>query len=397
MCVQLMHVMMDRNRDSKIDAWALGVAATHGLASIVQHVLDASCAVSATDVHRALLKCSSNGHVDTARRLLHRMPADADDADDDADAANDATATIACAFRVACTAGHAPVVRLLLQDARTDPCERDNEALWRASRHNHVHVVDALLCDGRADPGAVRGRHSPLVIACREGCADVVERLLRDARVDPAVRDFFVYAFERTRTADVVRLLIRDGRADPTIRQNGAIRWAAENAQLDNVDLLLRDARVVLTPRLLGDLAVQLHPSADWDRHLVTMMSGALDDDAAAAALARHTFRDDDHVFVNEVPDRWPDATGVKKTTLRRRVLRRRRECLDTLRWLWRGRGRGVCRGTVCRDVVDTFVRAYTLGSARRSTERDRDHEQTRNACVRTRSSSSHVATRPNQ
>lgn len=90
--------------------------------------------------------------------------------------------------------GHAPVLKLLLEDGRADPTVDDNTPMKIAVMHGFVSVLDALLMDGRADPTA----DDNLLIrsAVRRGKqSDVVKALMRDHRVRKGVfQDKVLYA-----------------------------------------------------------------------------------------------------------------------------------------------------------------------------------------------------------
>jgi len=45
--------------------------------------------------------------------------------------------------------GNTEVVKLLLQDTRVNPADRDNRALKRAARYNRLDIVKLLLADFR--------------------------------------------------------------------------------------------------------------------------------------------------------------------------------------------------------------------------------------------------------
>ena len=51
----------------------------------------------------------------------------------------------------ACKYNHIDIVKLLLQDTRVDPSDRDNYAIRRTSEKGHVEVVKLLLQDPRVD------------------------------------------------------------------------------------------------------------------------------------------------------------------------------------------------------------------------------------------------------
>jgi hypothetical protein len=108
--------------------------------------------------------------------------------------------------------GHLVVVDRLLRDERVDPSADDNCAIGWASSNGHIAVVERLLQDRRIDPSATD--NYAVGWAASNGHLAVVERLLQDERVDPSGDDNF------------------------------AVRCAAENGHLAVVDRLLQDERV---------------------------------------------------------------------------------------------------------------------------------------------------------
>jgi hypothetical protein len=59
------------------------------------------------------------------------------------------------AISLAIDHGHVEVVRLLLNDARVDPSDINNEAIRLASQNGHVEVVKLILNDPRVDPSDI--------------------------------------------------------------------------------------------------------------------------------------------------------------------------------------------------------------------------------------------------
>ena len=78
-----------------------------------------------------------------------------------------------------------------------------------------------------------------LIKAAQNGHLDIVERLLKDPRVDPADydNDAIRWAAENGHI-DVVERLLKDPRVNPADDDNYAIRWAAHNGHLDVFNLL---------------------------------------------------------------------------------------------------------------------------------------------------------------
>ena len=84
--------------------------------------------------------------------------------------------------------GHADCVRVMLADARVDPCLSDDQggdALMCAAGNNRAAVVDMLLEDGRADPNRLdQMGFTALMGAVGSGSVGAVQSLLRDPRTD---------------------------------------------------------------------------------------------------------------------------------------------------------------------------------------------------------------------
>jgi hypothetical protein len=75
-------------------------------------------------------------------------------------------------------------VKLLLQDKRVNPSDRENYAVRAASENGHVDVVKLLLQDKRVNPAA--WENYAACNASEYGHCDVLELLLADPRVDGA-------------------------------------------------------------------------------------------------------------------------------------------------------------------------------------------------------------------
>jgi len=129
--------------------------------------------------------------------------------------------------------GQLDVVELLLRDARVDPTEDDQYAIRWASFHGHVAVVDRLLRDARVDPSA--DEQFGLRLACLSGDVAVLDRLLSDARVDPSAKNQY------------------------------AIRWASRKGHLAVVERLLRDERVANDMCALYDCMVTARDGQYYD------------------------------------------------------------------------------------------------------------------------------------
>jgi len=152
-------------------------------------------------------------------------------------------ASMQYAIREASQSGHAPIVELLLRDARVDPAVNDQLAIAEASRHGHVAVVNLLLRDARIDPSGTR--QYAIRAASTNGHLAVVERLLSDGRVDPsAEHQCALRGASLNGHIEVVQRLLSDARVDPSAANQAAIRVASVKGHAPIVERLLRDGRV---------------------------------------------------------------------------------------------------------------------------------------------------------
>lgn len=82
--------------------------------------------------------------------------------------------------------GKVKVVERLLKDPRVDPTTKNNFAICTASHFGHLPVVERLLLDPRVDPSA--NDNYAIDIAFTNGHLPVIERLLKDPRFGPPKR-----------------------------------------------------------------------------------------------------------------------------------------------------------------------------------------------------------------
>ena len=137
----------------------------------------------------------------------------------------------------AAESGHLVIVELLLRDSRANPGAFNNFAVRVAADCGHLEVIRALLQDPRVNPGDVD--NAALNAASSFGHLEVVRLLLSDPRVDPGSQESFSLALAaRYGHLEVVRLLLEDSRVDPGIANNGPLRKAAEYGHLEVVRLL---------------------------------------------------------------------------------------------------------------------------------------------------------------
>ena len=151
--------------------------------------------------------------------------------------------------------GNADLVeRMLRCERKLDPASDKNVALQCASIVGDLEIVQVLMKDARVTGPGISEAFSA---ACKHGHVDVVEFLLQDARIDPAanVNEAFQSAVWAGQV-EVVRLLVRDSRVDPTVWQNMPIYIASWRDYDDIVQLLLTYPRVTEALRLSGALEV---------------------------------------------------------------------------------------------------------------------------------------------
>ncbi|MBU6446489.1 MAG: hypothetical protein KGQ49_03720 [Verrucomicrobia bacterium] len=115
---------------------------------------------------------------------------------------------------LAASNGHADIVELI--SLKMDPSVRDNQALTHAG---NAAVARVLLADRRVNPNRGAGA-PPIVMASAHGRRDVVEALLADPRVHPAILmgAALVWAHSRDHLG-IEQLLLSDTRVNPNCRE----------------------------------------------------------------------------------------------------------------------------------------------------------------------------------
>jgi hypothetical protein len=107
-----------------------------------------------------------------------------------------------------------------------------------AAAFNYTNILDYLILDKKVDPS--RDDNEALVLACRHGQLTVVERLLRDPRLDLADNDVMERCLENAVTGNhlsVIRLLLKGGRVIP--RAKRSLHLASVCGYVNIVELLL--------------------------------------------------------------------------------------------------------------------------------------------------------------
>jgi ankyrin repeat protein len=229
----------DVNRDD-----ALAYAAALGNANILKMLLqapglDVNGAIWLGD--SALTAAAENGHEEAVRLLLQ-------------DGRANVNAVNACgdtALARAVKAGRARIVDDLLQTADIDP--NQGGAIFLAARKGDWGLVDMLLCDSRIDVNAKSsalnesdGADSLLGIAAASGELAMVQRLLRNSKIDPDCgKPLFKAVAQQRRT--VLQALLADERIDINGSNDAGqtvLMLAVAKGQLEIVKCLLGVASI---------------------------------------------------------------------------------------------------------------------------------------------------------
>ena len=134
------------------------------------------------------------------------------------------------------------MVRALLRDKRSDPRVNDKHLIKIAAEKGHVNIVEMLLDDGRADPGA-------LVKACniafQKGYKDILTLLFKDPRINSKLNLYeqLDWATENN-IPGIVKYLLKHPKIDPTANLDNTMDMAAMKGHYDIAMMLLRDGRV---------------------------------------------------------------------------------------------------------------------------------------------------------
>ena len=147
-------------------------------------------------------------------------------------------------LRAACLSGRTEIVRILLEDGRSNPSVLSSDPIRLAVSSRFPDIVRLLLNDGRADPSVLGS--STLLCACDSGETEIVRMLLEDGRADPcADNNYLIREASTEGYVDIVRLLLEDGRTDPSTKNNEVLCSACSEGPIDLIRLLLEDERVV--------------------------------------------------------------------------------------------------------------------------------------------------------
>ena len=127
-----------------------------------------------------------------------------------AEAAGKLRDVLSSALFFACDYNLVPEAAQLLACPGADPTWNDSNCLRVAARNEQTAIVQLLLADGRADPGAEK--QEAICWASLDGYIDIVAALLADPRVDPTASDGWVLKASLYRGHPAVVALLK---ADP--------------------------------------------------------------------------------------------------------------------------------------------------------------------------------------
>lgn len=152
---------------------------------------------------------------------------------------------------------HLPILKVLLEDARTDPALRDVHGVTVLGRvvsnHTNESVLALLLQDPRVDPNqAMSSGSTPLDVACETLDFWAAGMLLKHPRIDPNVSsdgDGYTPLLGacHSQSTTLVRLLLEHPSVDPNLADedgNTPLLVACLSRVAALVHLLLDDARV---------------------------------------------------------------------------------------------------------------------------------------------------------
>ncbi|KAJ3114653.1 hypothetical protein HK100_001588 [Physocladia obscura] len=142
---------------------------------------------------------------------------------------------------------------LILQESCFETSKYNNAAIIDTAISGDWRAVEILLCDPRVDPV---NENLPIRSASRWSNAEVVQRLLKDSRVDPTDMDneALSNSYERSFRGlylepkdvnpAVAQILLSDPRVDPSVKNNLCLLNAVSYNHIETVRLLLNDNRV---------------------------------------------------------------------------------------------------------------------------------------------------------
>lgn len=150
----------------------------------------------------------------------------------------------------------------MLKNPNIKPCYEKNWAIRYACSFGYYTIVKLLLEDGRSDPSVFL--QVCVKYACENGYSKILQLLLKDERVDPS--DDNSYAL--TLAAEnghytCVKILLKDSRINPSINDCESLIKASLNYHWNIVSLIVKDKRV----RYKYDLIFQCFHNAFYNKN----------------------------------------------------------------------------------------------------------------------------------
>ncbi|ORY50471.1 hypothetical protein BCR33DRAFT_713264 [Rhizoclosmatium globosum] len=172
------------------------------------------------------------------------------------------------ALNTAVNRGYTDIVKRLLKDGRVDPANHANQCICVAAQSGFAEICEVLLTDPSVDPSA--RRNLPLIKGIQNGFLEVVRVLVADPRVDPAANGNLEIGFAaRFGNIEICKLLLADWNVDPSANDHAAFMFAIETENFPVVELFLKDARI--DPNCDDNAALQV--ASSWKMMDVILMN----------------------------------------------------------------------------------------------------------------------------
>lgn len=207
------------------DSCGFRAAASSGHANILEMLLDDGRVNPVALNHEAFIKACSNGHTESVRLLLKLSSTDAAARDNEAikqsaskgyksivqmllEKGNNVNPGVAFSLplRKAVSRGSTEIVKLILNDKRSNASACDNEAIQQACKNGYPEIVELLLKEPTVNPAT--NLSQCLKDACENGHLKVVKMLLADGRVDPSHNEnYALHLAMQNRHYEIARIL----------------------------------------------------------------------------------------------------------------------------------------------------------------------------------------------
>ncbi len=126
-------------------------------------------------------------------------------------------------IRKACEFGRASIMKFFMDPRELHRVDDYNHGLYIACNAGHADVVEVLLEDSRVDPN----HRGAFVEACCEGNDEVVKVLLADPRTDPTSEHaYYTKTVYKRKYMKVMKLLLADPRINPNGNLLQILIWA---------------------------------------------------------------------------------------------------------------------------------------------------------------------------